>query len=165
MRRLLLVWCLFLMVSDVVAAELDPPTGEVLLTISGNIRYTNSENGAEFDLAMLEALGATAITTETPWTDQATSFTGVRLNILLKAVGARSMMFRAQAFDNYWYDVTDVDYEKYPVVVAYKRDGEFMSARNLGPLWLMFPFDDYPELLTETNKASCVWQLNSLVVK
>ncbi|NND91954.1 MAG: hypothetical protein HKN42_13930 [Granulosicoccus sp.] len=147
------------------AAELATPDGEVLLTISGNIGLSNSENGAEFDLAMLEQLGAESITTRTPWTDGPTLFTGVRLNVLLDAVMARSHSFRALAIDDYWFDFNDIDIEKYPIIVSYKQNDSLMTARNLGPLWIMFPFDDYPELLSEVNKAACVWQLNSLVVR
>ena len=163
MRHLLLIT--LLLVGNALAEELGTPKGDVLLTISGNISNTNSEQGAQFDLEMLERLGATSITTETPWTDAATVFTGVRLDVLLDAVGAKSSSFRANALDNYWYDVKDIDFQQYPVVVAYQRDGEYMNARSLGPLWIMFPFDDYPELLTEGNKASCVWHLNEMVVQ
>lgn len=163
MRHMLLIF--WMLTGSVMADELATPTGEILLTITGNIDITNSERGAEFDLEMLEKLGATSLETETPWTDARTSFKGVRLSVLLKTVGAMSSTFRAVAVDNYWYDVGEVDYEKYPVIIAYQRDDKYMSARNLGPLWIMFPFSDFPELLTEKNKASSVWQLNSLVIK
>jgi len=163
MRFIILI--LLSLTGSSIANELGTPKGEILLTISGNIEFTNSENGAEFDIEMLEQLGATTITTDSPWTDAATAFTGVEIGVLLKAVGAQSSAFRAIAADNYWYDVNEVDFDKYPVVLAYKRDDKYMSARNLGPLWIMYPFDDFPELLTEVNKASSVWQLNSLVVQ
>jgi len=163
MRPLLLI--ALLVVGSALADELGTPKGAILLTISGNITVANSDRGAEFDLEMLEQLGATSITTNTPWTDAATTFEGVRLSVLLNAVGAQSSAFRAVALDNYWYDAEDIDIEKYPVILAYKRDRQYMSARNLGPLWIMFPYDDFPELLTESNKAASVWQLKSLVVK
>lgn len=163
MRYLILM--LFLLMQSAIADGLDAPKGEVLLTISGNITHTNSEQGAEFDRDMLESLGVTSFTTSSPWTDIPTLFSGVRFDILLKAVGAKSDSVRATAIDSYWYDIKGVDFEKYPVVLAYQRDGKAMTARNLGPLWLMFPFDDHPELLTHANKASCVWQLNALIVQ
>ncbi|MFK7857346.1 MAG: hypothetical protein AB8B64_00910 [Granulosicoccus sp.] len=162
MHRLLLI--LMLLTGSAIADDIGTPSGEVLLTISGNITITNSENGAEFDLDMLEKLGAFTITTDTPWTDSGTEFSGVRLDILLKAVGAQSSAIRAMAMNSYWYDIDKLDFEKYPVVLAYLLDGEYMNARTLGPLWIMFPFSDFPELLTEQNKAACVWQVNSLIV-
>ncbi|MGB5559818.1 MAG: oxidoreductase, partial [Paracoccaceae bacterium] len=95
MRELIPLLSLMMLCGSVVANELGLPEGEVLLTISGNTRFSNSEHGAQFDLGMLEQLGATSITTETPWTDGPTVFTGVRLNVLMKAVGAGSSKFRA----------------------------------------------------------------------
>ena len=167
MRCLLLMVLLLAgsLVGSAKAEQLSAPKGEVILTISGNIEFTNSENGAEFDLGMLQQFGSTSISTETPWTKGKTQFTGVLLSTILDIVGAKSSSFRAIALDNYWYDVEGFDFDKYPVVVAYKQNGEFMSIRNLGPLWLMYPFDDYPELLTHANKAACVWQLNHLVIQ
>ena len=165
MRQLISLFCICLLTGSLMAAELATPKGEILLTISGNIEHSNNKDAAEFDLEMLERLGATTIITETPWTDAVTSFTGVRLSVLLDSVGAGSSSFRAIAFDNYWYDIPDVDFEKYPVIVAYKKDGAYLNARSLGPLWIIFPFDDYPALLSETNKASSVWHLNSLIVQ
>ncbi len=164
MRSLITLFIFFLHSGGALATGLATPKGDVVLTISGNIELTNSVRGAEFDLEMLEAMGATSISTDTPWTDAKTTFTGVRVNELLNAVGAGSSSFRAVAFDGYWYEVPDIDFGKYPVIVAYKQNGNYMSTRDLGPLWIMFPFDDFPELLTETNKASCVWHVESLIV-
>lgn len=160
------LFCLSLLISGIAfGKELPTPKGDVLLTISGNIEHTNSEHGAEFDLEMLKELEVMAITTNTPWTDEVTVFEGVSVAALLQHVGAKSAAFRASALDNYWYDVSNIDFEAFPIIIAYKRDGNYMSTRNLGPLWLMFPFDDYPELLTEANKASSVWQLNVMIVQ
>lgn len=165
MRPLTILFLVCLHSGSSLAAGLATPNGEIILTISGNIELSNSVRGAEFDLEMLEAMGATSITTESPWTDEKVTFTGVRMSKLLNSVGARSSSFRAVAFDGYWYDVSDIDFKKYPIIVAYQRDGTYMSTRDLGPLWIMYPFDDYPELLTEANKASCIWHFESLVVQ
>ncbi len=164
MRPLILFFCICWLTGSLMAAELATPKGEILLTISGNIEHSNNKDVAEFDLVMLEELEQTTIVTETPWTEAVASFTGVRLSVLLNSVGAGSSSFRAIAFDNYWYDISDVDFEKYPVIVAYKQDDAYLNARSLGPLWIIFPFDEYPQLLTETNKASCVWHLNAMIV-
>lgn len=165
MRQSVQFFCIWLLTSSAMAAELASPEGEIMLTISGNIEHLNNADSAEFDLKMLEELGETTIVTNTPWTEATTSFSGVRLSVLLNSVGARSSSFRAIAYDNYWYDVSDIDFEKYPVIVAYKRDGTYLNARSLGPLWIMYPFDEYPRLLSESNKASSVWHLNALIVQ
>jgi len=154
------------------AAELDKPTGLVALEIVGEISSHNStvsvdgkqQAAAVFDIAMLESLPQETIRTKTHWTEGVTEFTGVRLNVLLDHIGASSKHITLGALDEYQVEVTDGPFADYPIVVAYKRDGEYMSVRNLGPLWVMYPFDDHPELDTESSRANCVWQLNRITV-
>lgn len=147
------------------AQKLAKPTGEILLTVSGNIKNDNHADGAVFDLDMLESIPPTSFETDTPWTEGVTKFTGVRFTHLLEAVGAGSSMVKFIAEDGYIYEMTQGFDEKYPIIIAYKRDDKYMSLRNLGPLWLMFPFDDHPELDTEQNRAASVWQLTQMDVK
>ena len=70
------------------AADLAKPQGKVILTLSGLIKETNGEGVAEFDIAMLEALGLKSFTTTTPWYTGAVTFEGVRMAALLDRVGA-----------------------------------------------------------------------------
>lgn len=147
------------------ASDLPAPTGEILLTISGNISKTNHADGAAFDLEMLEAMESTTIETKTPWTKGVTTFTGVPLEQLLESLGTSSRMLKMSAADGYIYEPLKPIESKYPVIVAYKKDDDYMSLRQLGPLWVMYPFDDYPELDTEENRAACVWQLQHIEVK
>ncbi len=153
-----------------VAWALDPAQGEVLLVIDGNISASNAMRDgqpvAEFDLDMLKAFGSTSYTTSTPWTVTST-FAGVRLNELLAVVGADVEKNKVKAFglDDYWYYLDSVEATKYPVIVAYEKNGKPLSLRELGPLWITFPWDEYPELLTAKNKAASVWQLVRLNVQ
>ena len=138
---------------------LPPPEGEVLLVVHGDIERPNVGDEARLDRALLEGLPRTRFVTHTPWTDGAEAFEGVRLSTLLEAVGARRTRFEAIALDDYQVTVEGLDVERYPIIIADTRDGRPMTTRRLGPLWIMFPFDDHPELLTLTNKAFSVWQL------
>lgn len=137
----------------------------VVLTIYGDL--INQEDGKavnslQFNMASLVEMDATSFTSSAPWTQKPVEYTGVRINILLKHIGALSNRFEAIADNNYKFALTDIDFDKYPVIIAYKKNAEFFSARELGPLLIMFPFDDFPELVTEKNKASAVWQLIEL---
>lgn len=147
------------------ATGLEQPAGEILLTVSGNISYQNHEDGAVFDLQMLEAMPVTSFETNTPWTEGVTKFSGVRLDYLLEVVGAKSAMMKMIAEDGYIYDLEREINKRYPVIIAYKKNDEYMSLRQLGPLWVMFPFDDFPELATEENRAASVWQLKQMELK
>jgi len=147
------------------ANDLPKPTGKVLLTVSGNISITNQADQAAFDLKMLEAMKATTFETHTPWTEGLTKFTGVTLKHLLEAVGSESHIVKMHAEDGYIYELDRAIEDKHPVMVAYKKNDKYMSLRQLGPLWVIFPFDDFPELNTEENRAASVWQLNRMELK
>lgn len=146
------------------ANTIPPPSGRVLLSISGNIGHFNDGQSLKLDLDMLEALPSHTFTTDTPWTEEPTEFTGVRIKELLSYIGAKSSDFRATASDDYWNVLKDMDFDKIPAIIAYKKNGNYMRVRELGPLWIMFPFDDFPELLTEKYKTACVWQLIGIEV-
>ncbi len=165
------------MVFSTYASELKQPTGPVLLEISGNLSHHNTKldidrqedgqeiNAVALDLKMLETLPVETIRTKTPWTEGVVEFTGVRLDVLLNFVGAESNDLLFQALDEYSVEASNEPFESFPIIVAYKRNGKYMSVRELGPLWIMYPFDEFPELNTEQSRANCVWQLTNITVK
>ena len=87
------------------------------------------------------------------------------MDVLLEQAGARSTELVLEALDEYSVEISDDPFEDYPIIVAYKLNGKYMSVRDLGPLWLMYPFDDYPELNTELSRSHCVWQLTRITVR
>lgn len=155
---------LFLMQS-VHSAEFSAPVGTVVLTISGDIESPNVGNEVHLDLATLKSLPATQFTTSTPWHDSAESFTGVRLYDLLAALGSQSQEIVAVGLDDFRFTISDMDLERYPIMVAYHQNGSPISVRGLGPLRIMMPFDIYPELQTPLNESRSVWQLVKLELR
>jgi len=135
----------------------------VVLKVHGNIEGQKNDV-IELDLASLTKLKPTLFTTDQPWTNEPKEYTGVRINTLLKHIGASSSEFIAIASNEYQFTLSNIDFEKYPIIVAYKIDDEYLDARQLGPLLIVFPFNDHPELLTERNKAASVWQLTEIRV-
>jgi hypothetical protein len=53
----------------------------------------------------------------------------------------------------------------YDVILAVLRDGEVMSVRDKGPIWVIYPMDDYPELQDDVFNGRLVWQLKSISVE
>jgi hypothetical protein len=113
---------------------------------------------------MLESIASRHFSTKTPWTDTASEFEGPTVRALLNYVGAKSDSFHLVAHDDYRVQVTGIDFDKYPAIFALKQNGKYMSLRNKGPAWLLFPWDDYPELHSEVNSSMSVWQLKEMVV-
>jgi hypothetical protein len=146
------------------AASLAAPAGKPILTISGQISVTNVGNTAVFDREMLEGLGETAFTTHSPWYDTPMSFEGVSLDHLMTAVGATGSLLRAQALDDYTTEIPLADFVTYHPILAMKRNGEYMTIKDKGPLFIIYPFDSVPELRHQRFYSRSAWQVARMLV-
>jgi hypothetical protein len=148
-----------------VFASIPVPSGKTILTISGKISETNVENTAQFDRGMLEAMGMQTIETTTPWYTGPVRFEGVLLEKLMTAVGASGEQVTAVALNDYVTEIPLDDFKKYGVILALKRDGEYMPVRDKGPLFIVYPYDSLSELQSQTYYGRSAWQLAKLIVK
>lgn len=141
------------------------PNGRVLLTITGAIELTNAPGKAEFDRDMLRRLGTSKLRTSTSWTDGATLFEGVPASDVLHAVGAHGTVATATALNDYIIEIPVTDFERYGVLFALSMNGVELTARNRGPIWVVYPRDDFPELRNPTADAKWIWQLVKIDIK
>ncbi|TYC51747.1 molybdopterin-dependent oxidoreductase [Rhodobacterales bacterium] len=146
------------------AADLDKPSGKIVLVVTGNINTTNNAGAAEFDMDMLEALPQVERTIETPWTSEATTFSGPRLKTILDAVGAKGSGLIVTALNDYSAELPYEDAETLETMLATRMNGDLMSVREKGPLFLIYPFDTNPELFNEKYFARSVWQIREVEV-
>lgn len=147
------------------AAALDKPSGPVVLTVTGNVSQKNAADGARFDMAMLEKLPQRSFTARTPWYPQSMTFSGPLLRDVLKMAGAQGRQLTAFALNDYKTSIPFDDVQRYDVIVARLLNGQPMSVREKGPLFIIYPFDDLPELRTETHYGRSAWQLKTLQVE
>jgi hypothetical protein len=147
------------------ADPLPVPRERPILTITGKISSTNKDGAAQFDRAMLEKLGMVRIETSTPWYQGPVVFEGIRLDILMDAVGATGERVLAIALNDYTTEIPIQDFKRYGAILALKRGGEYMSVRDKGPLFIVYPFDSTPELKSQTYYGRSAWQVAQLVVK
>lgn len=151
-------------------APLQQPQGEVLLTVTGLIGRHNG-NGpdgqrlARFDRAMLEQLGIAEVVTATPWHAKVMRFEGVSLHAVLDAVEARGDTLQASALNDYAAQIPVADSRRYNVILAMKADGQPLTLRNKGPLFIIYPYDSDRALQTDSVYIRSVWQLNRLDVR
>jgi hypothetical protein len=146
------------------AADLPAPSGEVILTVSGRIAHTNGEGVAAFDRAMLEKLGLSGLKTWTPWTVGEPTFEGVLAKSIMDAVGAQGTSVRASALNDYEVTIPLSDFSNYQVLVAMHQDGQELTKREKGPLWIVYPWTDHPELDDRPTRQKSIWQLVRLHV-
>lgn len=145
--------------------KLPSPTERPILTIEGNIGVTNAEGRALFDRPMLEAIGMTTIETTTPWFDGPVKFEGVPADRIMEMVGAEGTEVVAVALNDYRTTIPFADFKEYGVILALKRDGEYMRVSDKGPLFIVYPYDSDPQLQSQQFYARSVWQLARLVVR
>lgn len=147
------------------ANSLPPPNGEVLLKVSGRIENTSDGEFAYFDRAMLESIGLWNVNTSTPWSNTPNRFEGVLARDLLRAVGAKGDRVTAKALNDYVIDIPMVDFLKYPVIFAMKKDDNYLRIRDKGPIQIVYPRDSFAELNSPRYSQKWVWHLSELIVK
>ncbi len=151
--------------TQALADPLAKPEGKVVLSISGLISNTNNGDKAEFDMPMLEGLGTTSWTTKTPWYKDPVTFSGVPMSKLLEVVGAKGTSLTVTALNDYATDIPVEDFKNHPVMLATKRDGNYMPVRDKGPLFIVYNYDSNAELQHQRFYSRSVWQVARMVVK
>ncbi|WP_020409973.1 hypothetical protein [Hahella ganghwensis] len=149
----------------VIASGLRAPHGPVVLTVTGNISQTNDHDEAAFDLEMLDQLPQHSITTTTPWFDDSRTFTGPLVRDVLELLGAKGTNAKAVALNDYHIDIPAEDFQEYDVVLATRIDGEILTIRDKGPIFIIYPFDQIPETRNEVFFQRCIWQLVQVIVE
>jgi len=112
----------------------------------------------------LASLPAHEITTTTPWTGRA-RFSGPRLTEVLAQLGAAGSRVSLIAIDDYKVELSMADIRRYEPIVALSMNGDSLPPRGRGPFWLMFPFDDHPELQNDAWYFRAIWQIDRIRVE
>lgn len=132
----------------------------VILTVDGAVKAKTN-----FTLAQLEALGMATIKTSSPWYDGVQTFEGVPMTAIMKAVGATGTTANVIALNRYQMAVPISDFATYGVILATRHNGQPMAVREKGPLFVMYPFDDKPDLKNDTYYGRAVWQVRTITVE
>lgn len=133
---------------------------DIILTVTNS-----SGKSVNLDITALESFESTTLKTHTPWTEGLQVFTGVRVSVLLTALGMQGVTLRALTLNDYEVEISVKDAEDYPVIIAYKRNGRHMLIRDKGPLWIIYPLDEFPELRNLQSEQKMAWHLSGVVVE
>ena len=145
--------------------QLPAPTGPVLLEVDGAIDVSNLNGRAALDREMLRALGAGEIRTTTAWTDGVKVFRGVPLSALLERLGAKGASLKVTALNDYSARVPAEDAAEFNVLLAMEMDGKRLSVRDKGPIWIVYPRDQFDELQDVKYNERWVWQVRRITVE
>ena len=142
------------------------PVGPVILEVSGSIQVKNSADGkALFDTEMLARFAPHHFATSTTVTDGVKRFDGILVRDLLEQLGAKGTIARATALNDYLIDIPIEDFMKFDVILAHSMDGERLSVRDKGPLWIVYPRDHHSELHDIRYDYRWVWQLRHIEIR
>lgn len=137
----------------------------IILRVDGKISRPSNPEGARLSRNDLQGIGWAQFTTKTPWYDNPTTFAGVPMAALMRAVGARGTMLRVHALNDYVSEIPISDFATWGVLLALKRDGRYMPIRDKGPLFVVYPYDRNPILRNELFYARSVWQVDRMTVE
>ncbi len=99
------------------------------------------------------------IRTSTTVTDGTPLFEGFLMRDLLDTLGAEGSTITARALNDYLMEIPREDFETYDVIGALYMDGEELTARDKGPVWIVYPRDDHTDLQDIRYDTRWVWQL------
>jgi hypothetical protein len=140
------------------------PKGEVVLTIKGGPNAAGETIDIAFDIEGLKALPVTTFSTTTMWTEGVKNFEGVELKTLLSMLKMEKGTLSATAINDYRIEIPVAEIEAGGPIIAYMMDGDPMSVRDKGPLWLVYPYDSDPKYQSEVVFSRSIWQLNRLEI-
>lgn len=119
-----------------------------------------------FSLTQLQQMPLASIRLSTPEGLQQ-QWQGVRLRKLLELIpgAGNGRPLHTTALNHYSVLIPYEDIQRYDPLVAYQLDGRLMSIRDYGPLYLIYPFDDHPELRQQMFYNRSIWQLSEIHVE
>lgn len=138
---------------------------EWYLTIQGQI-----QKRSVWKLSELQKLSPQEIKTTNPHNTEnreaIQTFQGIKISQLLEKSevdsGVKEVTFLSS--NNYRVTVSLEDLRKYPILLAWGKDGQPLSRSQGGPLYLVFPYSDYPELLDKYSDAFWAFYVTDMVV-
>jgi hypothetical protein len=137
---------------------------EVVLTVSGGPDATGQPVNATFSLAQLQALPKTSFSTTTMWTEGEQSFEGVALKDFLESLNVTQGKLIVAAINDYRIEMPVSDALSDGPIIAYLNNGQEMSVRDKGPLWIVYPYDSDPKYQSEVVFSRSIWQLNRIEI-
>lgn len=137
---------------------------EPVLQLAGAIARHDSRGLRDYTLPMLDALRQGRFEGKTPWTRGRVVFTGPLFSALLDDAGANGAAAEVMARNDYMAVISLAEVRALPIILATRRDGAPMSLRERGPVWIIYPMDQQPELQNPGVYARSVWQVSRITV-
>lgn len=93
-------------------------------------------------------------------------FTGIQVITLLKKFGNLTGITEITfiCFDAYQVTVKIEDLLKYPIILAVAKDGQPIAREQGGPIYLVFPYTQYPQIKKEYNEGMWAFYVTHIII-
>ncbi|QDL94160.1 hypothetical protein FDP22_20105 (plasmid) [Paroceanicella profunda] len=139
--------------------------GTPMLTLS-NASLPAGPNTVALDEQALLDMPQVSVNTSNEFVDGVTEFTGPLARDVIGLIGrGTATKARLTAVNDYTVELDLAEFEKYDVIFALAMNGERLSLRDKGPIWVIYPMDDYAELQDPSYNNRLIWQLVKVELK
>ncbi|MBV7585729.1 molybdopterin-dependent oxidoreductase [Pseudomonas sp. PDM33] len=119
-----------------------------------------------YSLSDLEALPQTERRSMLPDESRVYGWQGVRLSTLLAGFErGDAQRLRVEALNDYSALIPLSDLDAFDPILAYHRDGQALGIAERGPLFVIYPMVDHPELRTQVYFNRTVWQVSRITLE
>lgn len=113
-----------------------------------------------FTRAELLAMPQATILTKNDFVDGKVAFSGPRAASVLAAAGMPlTGAVVMQAANDYKVEIAVAELIRYGAIMALSMNGKQLSLRDKGPIWLIYPMSEFPELQDPVYNDRLIWQL------
>ena len=106
------------------------------------------------------ALPQVSIVTENEFTNGPVAYKGPLVRDVIDHLALGDVeALRFIAANDYYVEIPTSDFRRYNVILAMEADGQALSRREKGPLWLMYPISDHEELKDPLYIHRLIWQV------
>lgn len=119
----------------------------------------------KLSMADIKALPQYTFFSKSPWYPGRMKMTGPLIRDLLAKYQFQGETIEALALDDYKAKIPISDVAKYNILLAHTSNDFPLTVKTKGPLWVAYPFDDFPELQTYKHYERSIWQLKSMTIR
>lgn len=120
----------------------------------------NGDETQGYSLEDIDKLKQVAIVTSNDFVDGEKKFEGpLARDIVLRIGGDQMSTIRLIAANDYEIEVDASEFFAYDVILATRMEGELFPRRTKGPIWVIYPMSDHPELQDSSFNKRLIWQL------
>ncbi len=132
------------------------------------LTLTNTITGMVVEMSEEAFMGLDQVimNTENEWVDGMTAFEGpLARDVLALITDFDAASVKLVAVDDYSVSTPIEHFLEFDVIFAHSMDGNRLSSRSKGPIWVLYPLSDNKELQDPVYNQYQIWQLAAVEVQ